>query len=202
MFGDIDSWLAHIRDGGILPERTFRVVCEQIKEILIDESNVQAVSAPVTIVGKIHGHFHDLLEIFEKGGQIPDTRYIFLGNFVNRGYNSVETIHLLFCLKLKYPNCITILRGCHETRHVSQVYGLYDEIMRKYGNANAWKYCTEVFDYLGIAALVDGKILCLYGGLSPEINNIDQISLIDRVQEIPYEGARCDLAWSKADEDI
>lgn len=173
MLGDIDSWLAHIRDGGILPEKKLRILCEQLKEILIDESNVQAVSAPVTIVGKIHGHFHDLLEIFERGGQIPDTRYVFLGNFIDRGYCSVETIHLLFCLKLKYPNCITILRGQHETRQASRIYGFYDETLKKYGNYNPWKYCTDVFDYLGIAALVDGKILCLYGGLSPEITSID-----------------------------
>jgi len=76
------------------------------------------------------------------------------------------------------------------------VYGFYDECQRKYGNANAWKYCTEVFDYLGLAALVDGKVLCVHGGLSPDLRTIDQMRTIDRRQEIPHEGAFCDLMWS------
>ena len=193
---DVDSWLATVKDGGILPERDLRILCEKIKEILIEESNVQPVSAPVTICGDIHGQFHDLLELFEKGGQIPDTRYIFMGDFVDRGYNSVETFQLLLCLKLKYPDCITLLRGNHETRGVTSVYGFYEETMRKYGNVNPWKYCTEVFDYLGIGALIEGKIFCIHGGLSPEIKTLDQIRLIDRRMEVPHEGPFSDLMWS------
>ena len=193
---DVDSWLATVKDGGILPERDLRILCEKIKEILIEESNVQPVSAPVTICGDIHGQFHDLLELFEKGGQIPDTRYIFMGDFVDRGYNSVETFQLLLCLKLKYPDCITLLRGNHETRGVTSVYGFYEETMRKYGNVNPWKYCTEVFDYLGIGAVIEGKIFCIHGGLSPEIKTLDQIRLIDRRMEVPHEGPFSDLMWS------
>ena len=193
---DVDSWLATVKDGGILPERDLRILCEKIKEILIEESNVQPVSAPVTICGDIHGQFHDLLELFEKGGQIPDTRYIFMGDFVDRGYNSVETFQLLLCLKLKWPDCITLLRGNHETRGVTSVYGFYEETLRKYGNVNPWKYCTEVFDYLGIGAVIEGKIFCIHGGLSPEIKTLDQIRLIDRRMEVPHEGPFSDLMWS------
>ena len=193
---DVDSWLATVKEGGILPERDLRLLCEKIKEILIEESNVQPVSAPVTICGDIHGQFHDLLELFEKGGQIPNTRYVFMGDFVDRGYNSVETFQLLLCLKLKYPNCITLLRGNHETRGVTSVYGFYEETMRKYGNANPWKYCTEVFDYLGIGAIIEGKIFCVHGGLSPQIKTLDQIRLIDRRMEVPHEGPFSDLMWS------
>ena len=162
----------------------------------MEESNVQPVSAPVTICGDIHGQFHDLLELFEKGGQIPDTKYIFMGDFVDRGYNSVETFQLLLCLKLKWPKCITLLRGNHETRGVTSVYGFYEETMRKYGNVNPWKYCTEVFDYLGIGAVIEGKIFCIHGGLSPEIKTLDQIRLIDRRMEVPHEGPFSDLMWS------
>lgn len=92
------------------------------------------------------------------------------------------------CLKLKYPAHITLLRGNHETRQITTIYGFYDETIRKYGNPNPWKYCTEVFDYLGLAAVVEGKIFCIHGGLSPEIKTIDQVRLIDRRMEPPTEG--------------
>lgn len=193
---DIDNWLETVKSGTILPERELRVLCEKVKEILIEESNVQPVKAPVTICGDIHGQFHDLLELFNKGGEIPKTRYIFMGDFVDRGFNSVETFQLLLCLKLKYPSHITLLRGNHETRQITTVYGFYDETIRKYGNANPWKYCTEVFDYLGIGAVVEGKIFCIHAGLSPEIKTFDQARLIDRRMEIPHEGPFCDLMWS------
>ena len=193
---DIDQWLDTIREGTILPERDLRILCEKVKEILMEESNIQPVQAPVTICGDIHGQFHDLLEIFNKGGQIPNTKYIFMGDFVDRGFNSVETFQLLLCLKMKYPAHITLLRGNHETRQITTVYGFYDETIRKYGNANPWKYCTEVFDYLGIGAVVEGKVFCIHGGLSPEIKTIDQVRLIDRGMEIPHEGPFCDLMWS------
>jgi serine/threonine-protein phosphatase 6 catalytic subunit len=193
---DIDNWLETVKNGTILPERELRILCEKVKEILIEESNVQPVKAPVTICGDIHGQFHDLLELFNKGGEIPQSRYIFMGDFVDRGFNSVETFQLLLCLKLKYPAHITLLRGNHETRQITTVYGFYDETIRKYGNANPWKYCTEVFDYLGIGAIVEGKIFCIHGGLSPEIKTIDQVRLIDRRMEIPHEGPFCDLMWS------
>ena len=96
-----------------------------------------------------------------------------MGDFVDRGYNSVETFEMLLCLKLKYPESITLLRGNHETRQVTTVYGFYDECIRKYGNANPWKYCVEVFDYLGVAAIIEGKIFCIHGGLSPDIKTLD-----------------------------
>ncbi len=191
-----DEWLETIKSGKCLPEKDLRVLCEKVKEILIEENNVQPVKAPVTICGDIHGQFYDLLELFGKGGDIPETTYIFMGDFVDRGYNSVETFELLLALKLKYPAHITLLRGNHESRQVTSVYGFYDEILRKYGNANPWKYCTEVFDYLGIAALVEGKFLCIHGGLSPDIKTIDQMRVIQRCKEIPHEGPFCDLMWS------
>ena len=127
---------------------------------------------------------------------VPTTSYIFMGDFVDRGHNSVETLLMLLCLKALYPSHITLLRGNHESRQITQVYGFYDECMRKFGNANAWKYCTAVFDCFCVAALVDGRVLCVHGGLSPEIRTIDQMRSIDRQQEIPHEGAFCDLMWS------
>ena len=191
-----DEWLDMLKAGKWLPERDLFIMCERIKEILIEEDNVQPVAAPVTIWGDIHGQFYDLLELFNQGGQVPETSYIFMGDFVDRGYNSVETFELLMALKLKYPGRITLLRGNHESRQVTSVYGFYDEIIRKYGNSNPWKFCTEVFDYLGIAALVEGKLLCIHGGLSPDVKTLDQIRTIHRCKEIPHEGPFCDLMWS------
>ena len=91
MQGEIDNWLDTIQNGTILPERELRMLCEKIKEILIEESNVKQISTPITICGDLHGQFHDLLELFNKGGEIPETRYVFMGDYVDRGYNSVET---------------------------------------------------------------------------------------------------------------
>lgn len=196
---DIDRCIADLKEGKILPEKVLRRCCEKVKEILIEESNVQPVSAPVTLCGDIHGQFYDLLELFRIGGEVPDTNYVFMGDFVDRGYNSVETFELLMCYKIKYPSHVTLLRGNHESRQITVVYGFLDEIVRKYGNSNPWSYCIEVFDLLPIGAVIDGEVLCLHGGLSPEIRTIDQIRTIERNIEIPHDGPFCDLMWSDPD---
>ena len=154
---------------------------------------MQPVSSPVTVCGDIHGQFHDLLKLFQTGGEIPETNYVFMGDFVDRGYNSLEVFTLLMLLKVKYPAHVTLLRGNHESRQITQVYGFFDECTRKYGNANAWRWCTDVFDYLTLAVVIEGSVLCVHGGLSPDVRSIDQIRTVDRVCEIPHEGAFCDL---------
>ena len=123
MVSDIDSWLAVCRDGGLLGERQLRILCEKAKEIFIDESNVQPVSAPVTVVGNISGKFHDLVKVFELNGEVPDKRYLIIGSFVGRHYTSMETFSLLLCLKVKYPGSITMVRSSHEDRAWTEVYG-------------------------------------------------------------------------------
>jgi serine/threonine-protein phosphatase 6 catalytic subunit len=194
--GDVDKWIAKVRRCEHLEETELKQLCDLVKEIFMEESNVQPVNSPVTVCGDIHGQFYDLLELFRQGGEIPKTSYIFMGDFVDRGHHSVETLQLLLCYKARYPQSITLLRGNHECRQVTQVYGFYDECFRKYGSANAWKYCTEVFDYFALASVVDGSILCVHGGLSPVISTLDQIRLLERNQEIPHEGPFCDLMWS------
>ena len=134
------------------------------------------------------------------GGECPDANYLFLGDFVDRGYYSVETFLLLLALKVRYPDRITLIRGNHESRQITQVYGFYDECLRKYGSANVWNYFTDLFDYLPMTALVAGKIFCLHGGLSPSVDTLDAAKALDRFQEVPHEGPMCDLVWSDPDE--
>lgn len=137
-----------------------------------------------------------MIELFKVGGECPCTNYLFLGDFVDRGYYSVETFLLLLALKVRYPNRVTLIRGNHESRQITQVYGFYDECLRKYGSVNVWKYCTEVFDLLCLAAIIDHKVFCVHGGLSPSINTLDQIRALTREQEVPHDGAMADLMWS------
>ena len=124
-----------------------------------------------------------------------------MGDYVDRGYYSVESVSLLLCLKVRYPNRIYMTRGNHESRQVTQAYGFYDECMRKYdNNPEIWKYFTDLFDFLPLTATVENKIFCLHGGLSPSIETLDGVRLIDRFQEVPHDGSMCDLLWSDPEE--
>ncbi|KRX06756.1 hypothetical protein PPERSA_09158 [Pseudocohnilembus persalinus] len=196
---DLDSQIQRLYSNQSLTEAEVRQLCEKVKEILNQEKNVQPVKAPVTICGDVHGQFNDLMELFNIGGRVPETNYLFLGDYVDRGFNSIECVALLFALKVRYPERITLTRGNHESRTTTQVYGFYDESVRKYGNSNVWKYFTDVFDFLPLCAIVENSIFSLHGGLSPSLDKIDDINKLDRKQEVPHEGPICDLLWSDPD---
>lgn len=196
MPSELDRQIEQLRRCTPLRESEVKALCLKAREILVDESNIQRVDSPVTVCGDIHGQFYDLQELFAVGGECPETNYLFMGDFVDRGFYSVETFLLLLALKVRYPDRITLIRGNHESRQITQVYGFYDECLRKYGSVNVWRYCTEIFDYLSLSAIIDDKILCVHGGLSPSINSLDQIRIIDRKQEVPHDGPMCDLMWS------
>ncbi|CUV04178.1 Serine/threonine-protein phosphatase [Cryptosporidium tyzzeri] len=197
---DLDRQIEQLRRCEPIKESEVKLLCMKAREILVEEANVQRIDTPVTICGDIHGQFFDLMELFKVGGELPDTNYLFLGDFVDRGYYSVETFLLLIALKVRYPDRIMLIRGNHETRQITQVYGFYDECLRKYGSVNVWRYCTEIFDYLSLASLIEDRILCVHGGLSPSITTIDEIRSLDRKQEVPHDGSMCDLLWSDPEE--
>lgn len=193
---ELDRQIEQLRNCEIIKESEVKALCAKAREILIQESNVQRVDSPVTVCGDIHGQFYDLKELFRVGGDVPSTNYLFMGDFVDRGFYSVETFLLLLALKVRYPDRITLIRGNHESRQITQVYGFYDECVRKYGSVSVWRYCTEVFDYLSLSAIIDDKIFCVHGGLSPSIMTLDQIRNLNRKQEVPHDGPMCDLLWS------
>ncbi|KAJ3719019.1 Metallo-dependent phosphatase-like protein [Lentinula guzmanii] len=212
---DLDACIEQLLRKQLLHEVLLREICEKTKEVLMRESNVVHVSAPVTVVGDIHGQFYDLIEIFRIGGYAPNTNYLFLGDYVDRGLFSVETISLLTCLKLRYPDRVQLIRGNHESRAVTQTYGFYTECVRKYGSSHVWTYFTDMFDFLTLSVVIDDRIFCVHGGLSPSIHSIDQIKVVDRFRgechaltlfaifmfslEIPHEGPMADLVWSDPD---
>ncbi|KAH9465379.1 hypothetical protein Pst134EA_013265 [Puccinia striiformis f. sp. tritici] len=197
----LDECIEKLLTKQLLVEALIKEICEKTKELLMRESNVVHISAPVTVVGDIHGQFYDLIEIFRIGGFCPDTNYLFLGDYVDRGLFSVETISLLTCLKLRYPDRVQLIRGNHESRAVTQTYGFYAECVRKYGSPSVWTYFTDMFDFLTLSVVIEDRIFCVHGGLSPSIHCIDQIKVIDRFREIPHEGPMADLVWSDPDPD-
>lgn len=200
MWAEVDGWLEKLYGEQELSEMEVKSLCEKAREVLSQESNVQGVVCPVTVCGDVHGQYYDLLELFRIGGQIPNTNYIFMGDYVDRGNHSVRTVTLLMTLKVRYKERITLTRGNHESRQITQVYGFYDECLRLYGNPNVWKMFTDLFDYLPLTALVEKQIFCLHGGLSPSIDSLHHIMDQDRVQEVPHEGPMCDLLWSDPDD--
>eukprot|EP00826_Nyctotherus_ovalis_P023417 TRINITY_DN17993_c0_g1_i1.p1 TRINITY_DN17993_c0_g1~~TRINITY_DN17993_c0_g1_i1.p1 ORF type:complete len:253 (-),score=45.95 TRINITY_DN17993_c0_g1_i1:318-1076(-) len=199
-FNQLDKQIDLAFKKELLRESEIRQLCERAREALNEEKNVQSIKVPVTICGDIHGQFWDMIRLFKLCGWPPNTNYLFMGDIVDRGLYSLETATLLLLLKVRYRERIAILRGNHESRQLSQLYGFYDECIRKYGNSNVWKYFTETFDYLPLAAAVDDKIFCVHGGLSPNAETLDQINKIQRHIEIPSEGAACDLTWSDPEE--
>lgn len=196
----LDQFLETVSKGTCPRESEVMKLCQAARTILDLEANTHVARAPCTIVGDIHAQFFDLIEMFFVGGDVPDVNYVFMGDYVDRGHHGVETFLLLLALKVKYPTRVTLLRGNHESRQITQVYGFYDECLRKYGSVNVWRYCTDVFDFLPLVCVVEEKILCVHAGLSPQISTISQIDAIERRCEVPHEGAMCDLLWSDPEE--
>jgi len=156
------------------------------------------LESPISVCGDTHGQYPDLLKLFEAGGFPPETNYLFLGDYVDRGKYSLETICLLLAYKIKYEENFFLLRGNHECASINRIYGFYDECKKRY-NLKIWKIFIDVFNCLPIAASIDDKILLMHGGLSPELKNVEQLKKIMRPTDVPEEGLLCDLLWSDPD---
>ncbi|KAL4455459.1 hypothetical protein ABPG74_012611 [Tetrahymena malaccensis] len=184
-----------------ITEQEIRGLCIKAREIFINQPILLELEAPLKICGDIHGQYYDLLRLFQYGHYPPDTNYLFLGDYVDRGKQSLETIALLLAYKIKYPENFFLLRGNHECASINRIYGFYDECKRRY-NIKLWKTFTDCFNCLPVAAVVDEKIFCMHGGLSPELTNLEQIRRIIRPTDVPDTGLLCDLLWSDPDKDV
>jgi diadenosine tetraphosphatase ApaH/serine/threonine PP2A family protein phosphatase len=199
MSGDLDAWIETLKTGEILPEADVTQIIELIEPILTEQTNVLYLGSPIIICGDIHGQLDDLLyllsdEVSGRGNYYG--KYLFMGDYVDRGHHSINTLLLLLCLKLKDPERFHLLRGNHESRSVTQQYGFLNECLVNYGHSWIYTRFNELFDLFPVAAVVDRQIFCVHGGLSPELLLVQNISEFDRVTEIPESGPLADLTWS------
>ena len=178
-----------------LSESEIKLLCLRARPIILNQSMLLELEAPIKICGDVHGQYSDLLRLFEYGGFPPVANYLFCGDYVDRGKQSIETISLLLAYKIQYPENFFILRGNHESAGINRIYGFYDECKRRY-SIKLWKIFSDVFNCLPVAALVDEKILCMHGGLSPELRDLQQIADLQRPCDVPDVGLLCDLLWS------
>ena len=176
-------------------------IIEKAYPIFQKETSLLKISAPLYICGDIHGQYYDLLRVFDILNYPPTSTFLFLGDYVDRGKQSLECILLLLCLKIKYPDKIFLLRGNHESEAINKIYGFYDECKRRL-SVKCFKKIINLFNMLPISALINENILCMHGGLSKELKTIDQINNILRPTDIPDEGLLCDLLWSDPNETL
>lgn len=176
-------------------------LCNQAREVLLSQPMLLELGAPIKICGDIHGQYTDLLRLFEYGGFPPEANYLFLGDYVDRGKQSLEVVCLLFAYKIKYPENFFILRGNHECAGINRIYGFYDECRRRF-SVKLWKAFCNTFNCLPCTAVIDDKIICMHGGLSPELSQMEQIANIARPCDVPDTGLLCDILWADPDPSI
>ncbi|KAI0275085.1 Metallo-dependent phosphatase-like protein [Gloeopeniophorella convolvens] len=201
---DVDDMIQRLLDVGYtgkvskslcLKNPEIVAICQAAREVFLSQPTLIELSPPVKIVGDVHGQYSDLIRLFEMCGFPPAANYLFLGDYVDRGKQSLETFLLLLCYKIKYPENFFLLRGNHECANVTRVYGFYDECKRRC-NIKTWKTFVDVFNCLPIAAIVASKIFCVHGGLSPSLQSMEDIKALQRPTDVPDYGLLNDLLWS------
>lgn len=168
----------------ILEELEIAAMIEKALEVIQSQPMFLRLKAPLTIGTDIHGQYYDLLRFMNDAGLPPETNYLFLGDYVDRGKQSIETMCLLLAYKLKYPEQVFLLRGNHECENISRIYGFWDECRKRY-SVKLWKQFIMLFNHFPVAALIEDKILCMHGGISPDLTKLDQINKIQRPSVIP-----------------
>ena len=199
----IDELYELLKEAKLPTESEVKYIMQKAIDIFSNEKNVIYLSSSITVVGDIHGQYNDLKELFSTGGMPPDTNYLFLGDYVDRGPMSLEVIVFLTLMKIKYPQKVHLLRGNHESRATNQQYGFHLECLKKYNQSiTVWLYINEMFNYLPLAAVIDNKLFCIHGGLSPLLQSVEDIKNLERCRDIPTEGVMADLVWSDPDQGI
>ena len=184
-----------------IKEKDCELIIKESYKLLLNDPVLIELKAPLCICGDIHGQFYDLLRIFEILNYPPNTNYLFLGDYVDRGKQSLETILLLLILKIKYPKNIYLLRGNHECEVVNRQYGFFDECKRR-TSIKIFKKFIDLFNVLPITALIENRILCMHGGLAYGLKKVEELKIIRRPTDIPDEGILCDLVWSDPSEEL
>jgi serine/threonine-protein phosphatase 2B catalytic subunit len=159
------------------------------------EPNLVKIPEPVVVVGDIHGQYYDLVHMLNKAGDPTKVNYLFLGDYVDRGIFGLECMMLLVAIKINYPKKFILLLGNHESRNMTESFTFREEVIQRFDN-EVYDAFMELFDALPISCVVDEKYLAMHGGISPELNLIDEINEVNRFQEIPLDGLFCDLMWA------
>ena len=176
-----------------IPESYIVELCDRCIELFLKEPSILTLSAPINVCGDTHGQFTDTLRIFDVAGKPGKKQFLFLGDYVDRGAQSIENIVYLLTLKLLRPTSIYMIRGNHETEEISTVYGLRDECCRRY-SYNVYAKLIRVFDVLPFAAIVSNTIFCVHGGISSE--SVEKLKEVKRPLEINDSTPVIDLLWS------
>jgi len=164
-----------------LTEGEITGLCLVSRDVFMEQPILLELGCPLKVCGDVHGQYYDLLRLFETGGFPPEANYLFLGDYVDRGKHSLETICCLLAYKIKYRENFFLLRGNHECASINRIYGFYDECKRRY-SIRLWKTFTDCFNCLPVSAVLEDKVICMHGGLSPELSQLEQINRVVRPQ--------------------